>query len=168
MAKERTETPAERAERKAAKAAKIAAKAGGDAEDVLHKKVEPGAVQKPKKDKHKDKHAKKGADEALLKEATNGATAAIKKTAQDGDVEIEGLGVVDVNGDADAVAKATRRKSRPTGQLVVFADPLADDKTLKKLLRGIERGEHSRVILVVEKRNANVGPIDPERNVSRD
>lgn len=137
MAKDKTETPAERAARKAAKAAKKEAadsnpSAGADA-SILHDKVTTDGVKKTKKDKHKDKkEAKKLAETAATAVATGDAA------------PLESVGIVDTNGDA-TVAAATR-KTRPAGPVVTFADPLADEKGVKRLLKGVERSAKAKTL----------------------
>ena len=122
MAKEREETPQERAERKAAKKIKK------DAEK-LHSKVEKDGVKKERKEK-KEKKSK----------TTNGVVA----KAVEAEVKSE---APKTNGEKKEVKVARPVRVRPVGKMAYFADPLADDKTTKRLFKHVEKGTLSSASL---------------------
>ncbi|KAL9086420.1 MAG: hypothetical protein Q9159_004197 [Coniocarpon cinnabarinum] len=143
MAKDKSETPAERAARKAAKKATKTADASVE---VLHQKVEGDGVEKQKKHK-KEKHRekRKAREEALVKEAANGAVEAAEEEKTKAGQEMEG---VEESRQVDGVGVVDTKpvKQRPVGKLVKFADPLADEKGAKRLLKGVERSAQAKTL----------------------
>lgn len=48
---------------------------------------------------------------------------------------------------ADVEMTIVETKTRPVGALVPFANPLADDKVAKKVLKSVKKGMHLRILL---------------------
>lgn len=83
----------------------------------------------PKKEKKDKKSRKSDVTDALLDQLENG-NAAVAVVDKDGDVEMDGEEVVD-----GQVVVAVK------GALVPFANPLAEDKEAKKVMKGVKKGE---------------------------
>lgn len=89
--------------------------------------------------KTKDKKEKKKDRAALVEKVENAlGTKPVDKTAEaNGDTEDEASGSEDENNDEKAVPL---RPKKPVGALVPFANPLVDEKTAKKIFRGVKKG----------------------------
>jgi H/ACA ribonucleoprotein complex subunit 2 len=94
-----------------------------DKKEKKEKRSESDGVKKPKK----DKKSKLNVDNitAAFEEATKDVEAPV--------VETKALAVTESSG--EAVAK-------PVGALVPFANPLADDKVAKKVLKSVKKGSY--------------------------
>jgi len=92
-----------------------------------HPVTEDGGVKKSKKDK-KDKQSRKSdvsmVDETNVDESTVAADA-------DGDSEMKTSGEVAING---------LNKDQLLAAMVPFANPMADEKSMKKVLKSVKKG----------------------------
>ena len=93
--------------------------------DKKEKRSETGGVRKSKKDREKRKHV---TAEGIALPAVFPLIQAEGKTSQR-------VGVQDQVGDPSAVKVAP-----PLGALVPFANPMADDKVGRKVLKGVKKG----------------------------
>lgn len=91
--------------------------------------TDAGVAKKDKKDK-KDKKEKKEKLAAAIAASTDEDSPAAVSSKVDADEDVE------MDGAAEDV-------KRPIGALVPFANPLADDKVTKKVLKGVKKGEFS-------------------------
>lgn len=115
---------------------------------------EKSSKDKKEKKEKKSKHTEDGIKKASKKEkkpklSSENVAAAydeVTKTGADGKENIEPM---DVDADAVEVKAIALTKAngevvlKPVGALVPFANPLADDKVAKKVLKGVKKGRIS-------------------------
>lgn len=95
-----------------------------------------------KEKKHSSKHAeedgvKKSKKEKKSRKSVDANEASVLEE-DEGDVTVMTNGdAMDVDGDESKVAA---KKELLIGAMVPFANPLADEKTMKKVLKGVKRG----------------------------
>jgi H/ACA ribonucleoprotein complex subunit 2 len=90
------------------------------------KRSETDGVHKHKKDK---KEKKAALSEAAEKDLTTQVLEGLEK-AKTHEVAVNGH------------AEVTESQDRPVGALVPFANPLVEDKTAKKVLKSVKKGEY--------------------------
>lgn len=105
-----------------------------------HRLSETNGVTKDKSDKEEKKRAKKAAKAAAALEsaASPQADAGANGVDEDGDVVIEdAVDKVETDDDKEKVKKQLLLLSA-----VPFANPMADDKTMRRVLRGVKKGNN--------------------------
>ena len=104
-----------------------------------------GKEKSDKKDK-KEKKEKRSEKDGVVKESKKG-----KKSKLNGDNVAAAFEEVSKENDADSKALAVTGSTaedtvKPVGALVPFANPLADEKVTKKVLKSVKKGESALVL----------------------
>lgn len=131
MAKDKTEDHAkkEKKEKKDKKRKHAEVIDDADSEPVVSTLAEtPAKKDKKEKKERKDKKRKSSSGAAIDVDA-------------DGDVTIADASVVEVKDDEEDEKKIVVKSEVPLAALVPFANPLCDEKSQKKVLKGVKKGQ---------------------------
>lgn len=128
MAKERTEKETSKKEKKSTKAS-------------------DDGVKKSKKEK-KDKKARKSdaAEDVSMADEAGDVTNALSEALEDGKTEVEGdMSVVKTSAEVEINGVNAEQL---LAAMVPFANPMADEKSMKKVLKGVKKGMASVALVM--------------------